>query len=139
MAEDDRLGTWVGGAVSLFLVAGILGALVLHSATTLSWDEIGIAVGAYVGIQLLIFIPMFWARKSAKARQDFRAVTLLVGMYGWVSGLLLMHYAAKWGFMSADGIRGDYRDFSIAMVIVTVLVFVFFPLRYRAVKNRTLS
>ena len=126
MANEEQFRTWVALGVPLFLFVGVLGAFILHAATNRGWAEILVGVSVYVSVQILFWVAMYWARKWGRPRRDFRAGAIVTGLYGWLSGLLLIHYAAKWGFMDARGIRGDYRDFSIAMAVVTLLVFALF-------------
>ena len=105
----------------LFVAVAILAVVVLHFGPGISWRTASVAVLQFLLIQLLLFSMMFRLRKSFQKTGDYRLGFVASGLYMLVMGLLGMHYAAKWGFVSPDSVKGDYLGFGIFVAIGTVL------------------
>ena len=62
---------WFGFGVPALVLIGVGIAVGVHMGLGRSWIELRIPVGAYVAIQLAVYICMFWARNRARTRQDY--------------------------------------------------------------------
>ena len=113
---------WFGVGVPALVLIGVGIALGVHMGLGRSWSELGVPVGAYVAIQLVVYICMFWARNRARTRQDYGPAIALVGLYGWGAGLLLIYYGTKWGLLANRG-GNDLVAFSVSMIGVVAITF----------------
>jgi hypothetical protein len=118
---------WFGVGVPVLVLIGIGIAVGAHIALGRSWSELGLPVGAYVAIQLGVYVGMFWARNRARTRQDYGPAIVLVGLYGWGAGLLVIHYGTKWGLLPNHG-GNDLIAFSLSMIVVVAITFGLFSL-----------
>ena len=118
---------WFGFGVPALVLIGVGIAVGVHMGLGRSWIELRIPVGAYVAIQLAVYICMFWARNRARTRQDYGPAIALVGLYGWGTGLLLIHYGTSWGLLASRA-GNDLVAFTVFMVVVVAITFGLFSL-----------
>jgi len=129
VTSRGTLGNWVAVGVSLLLIVAVLVAIGLHVGGGVPWANVVIPLVMFVGLQMVIFIAMFWAGKRARSRNDFSVAIVLAGLYCWSTGLLMIHYGTKWGFLSQLDIHGNRVGFSIFIGIATVLTFTLFSFK----------
>jgi hypothetical protein len=117
---------WFGFGVPALVLVGVGIAVGVHTALGRSWSELSLPVGAYVAIQLAVYVCMFWARNRGRTRQDYGPAIALVGLYGWGTGLLVIYYGTKWGLLADNG--NDLVPFSVFMIVVVAITFGLFSL-----------
>lgn len=111
---------WLAVGVPLLAAVGVLAIVTLHVGSGIAWTDASGAVVVLVLIQVILFSAMFWLRKPFNATSDFRPGIIASGVYILVMGLVAMHYAARWGWMSTAEIRRDYLGFSMLTAIGTL-------------------
>ncbi len=120
---------WIVTGLSILFFVGTLAVVVLRFGRGLSWREVAIPVTVFVILQAAVFIGMFWAGKRAREQKDNRALTILTGLYCWSSGLLLLHYGTKWGFLAMQFGRNDFVLFTAILAAITIITWAFLSLR----------
>lgn len=118
---------WFSFGLPMLVLIGVGIAVVLHMGLGRSWSELFLPVGAYVTMQVLMYVSMFWARDRARTRQDYRPAVALVGAYAWGTGALVIYYGTRWGVIGNRG-SDDLVGFSVFMVAVVAITFVLFSL-----------
>lgn len=116
---------WFGLGVPALVVFGLGIAIALHMGLGRAWSELGLPIGAYVAIQVVTYVCMFWARNRSRTRGDYGPAIALVGFYAWGTGLLVIHYGTEWGLLSHRG-SNDLIAFSVFMILVVAITFALF-------------
>lgn len=127
--NQEGFQRWIITGLPILFLVGTLTVVVLRFGRGLSWGEVAIPVTVFAILQAAVFIAMFWAGKRAREQKDYRALTILTGLYCWSSGLLLLHYGIKWGFLAMQFGRNDFVLFSAILAAITVIAWAFFSLR----------
>jgi hypothetical protein len=81
-------------------------------------------------IQVVFFGAMYFARTYARAHNDLRPGFLTSGLYCLAVGLLVIHYAVRWGLIGPKSIQANYGAFTIFVLVATVIL-MFLPLRLK--------
>jgi hypothetical protein len=116
---------WFGIGVPALVVIGLGIAVGLHVGLHRTWSELGFPISAYVTIQVAVYVFMFWARMRARTRNEYGPAIVLVGLYGWGAGLLIIYYGTKWGLL-ANHSSDDLIVFTLFMAVVVAVTFGFF-------------
>jgi hypothetical protein len=124
--STERMRWFFWGVPTLVLI-GVGIAVGVHVALGRSWIELFVPVGAYVAMQVGMYLCMFWARNRARTRQDYGPAVALVGAYAWVTGLLVIYYGTRWGLIGNHG-TNDLAAFSVFMIVVVAITFGLFSL-----------
>jgi Kef-type K+ transport system membrane component KefB len=120
LTREDSFARWFAVGVPLFLLGGLLLTIGLHVRLRLPFSVLALPVAGFVGIQIVHFMGMFWAGRLARNRNEYRPGIALGMAYCWASGIVIMHYAGKWGLIRA-GSR-DYVPFSVLILIAGFVI-----------------
>lgn len=124
MAAEERFGRWIAVGVPLFVLVGLGAIAIIHLGKGIAWFELLFPCAVYVGVQIAFYSCAFWVGRLGRKRGILWPMALLAGFYCWGTGLLILGYGAKWGFLPPFSVLG----FSLGMVllsVVSVLVAVF--------------
>ncbi|MFY9909066.1 MAG: hypothetical protein WCF22_14290 [Candidatus Sulfotelmatobacter sp.] len=116
---------WFLLGVPTLVLIGIGIAVGVHVALGRSWSELLLPVGAYVAMEVGVYVCMYWARNRARTRQDYGPAVALVGAYAWGTGLLVIYYGTRWRVIGNHG-TNDLLGFSVFMIVVVVITFALF-------------
>jgi hypothetical protein len=120
MRTEERLSKWLLVGVPSFLGIGLLAAVILHLSFGVPLLSALLAAAALAGVQLAMYVPMYWVRQRFRKTQDLRLGVLVFGLYGLLLGSACIHFALQLGL--TKGVRhSDYVEFPIYMVVVTAL------------------
>ena len=120
--RQETFWEWVR-FVPLFLVVGLLAAIVLHVGFNLQPRQILTPVAVLVLIQLAMYVPMFWLRRRFRLTGNPRAGIALSGAYLLIIGLAAFHYGNELRLVNIH--KSDYLGFSAAVIATTLLLLVF--------------
>ena len=118
MTPEVSFSKWAITGISFFLISGIAIASAVHLGADVSWAQLFAPICVYIGLQIILFLCVYWARKQARKQKKYGPITLLIGLDAWGTGLMIMHYGANWGILPRSD---DFLFFSVFMAIVTVL------------------
>ncbi len=118
MTLEVSFSKWAITGISLFLVSGIGIASTIHFGADVSWTQLFAPICVYIGLQIICFLCVYWARRLARKQKKYGPITLLIGLDAWGTGLMIMHYGANWGILPRSD---DFLFFSLFMAIVVVL------------------
>src|SRR5450755_3942349 len=97
MRTEERLSKWLLVGVPSCLGMGLLAAAILHLSFGVSLLSALVAAMVLVGVQLAMYVPMYWVRQRFKKTQDLRTGILVFGLYVLVLGVVSTHYAMRFG------------------------------------------
>ncbi len=113
---------WMAIGTPLLLGVGLLGAITLHMSARLPWHVLALPISIFVALQVLCYAAMFWVREHA----GLRAGIGISGLYGLGTGLIIIHYGSRWGFLRGVA-DADCWWFAIAMVLATAIAAILMP------------
>jgi hypothetical protein len=123
---DQSFKNWLLVGAPLLIILAMLAAACAHAAWRTTWIDVLIPALLFALIQIVWFGVMYFARKYARSRNDFRPAALAAGSYCLSMGLLALHYSARWGFLAPSELKNNYELFTI-LVVAATLVVIFFP------------
>jgi RsiW-degrading membrane proteinase PrsW (M82 family) len=124
MIPEERFGRWLAIGVPILLTFGILGATVIRSVSQVPWSQLVFPFSIALGFQIAFYAGAFWAGKWARNEGRYRPLTLLVAMYLWGAGLILMRYGFQFGLLPGPN---DFYPFSVCMFLLTVTASLLVP------------
>ena len=134
---DDKTYTfrqWMTPVPFLVGIA-IVAAEVIHVSFRIGWDQLFGALLALVGIQVSLYISMFWIRKRALVTRDLRLGVVASGCYLLAFMLTLDHYLLRWKIISTNRLPDDLVLIPIGTA-VAVVVFSLWRRRHPATRVR---
>lgn len=130
MKTEEHFSKWLLVGVPSFLGMGLLAAAILHLSFGVPLSRALLAAAVLAGVQLGMYVPMYWVRQRFRKTQDLRAGILVFGLYVLVLGSVCMYYAMHFG-LTERVTRSDYTWFSTYVIVVTVLGVLLFSLGKR--------
>jgi len=121
MNPEERFQRWIAIGMPLLVSGGIACIVAIHLGYQIPWQHLFVPAGLYVGLQIGFFMSAFWARKLARLQGRFGPMVLLCGFYLWGTGVILIHYGAKWGILPSNN---DCFSFSVLMAAITVILWI---------------
>lgn len=121
---DRSFKNWILVGAPLFLAIAIIVALPFHAART-SWDVVLMPPFCFALIQIVSFGAMYFARKYGRAHKNMRPAILVTGTYFLAMGLLFIHYSVGWSLMAQSEQHGNYVDYTICILCVTLILMTF--------------
>jgi len=100
---------------------GLFGVIILHAGFAVQWSDAMGPVGALIGIQLVLYVSMYWVRKRFEYTHDPRPGIMIFGLYSWVLCLTALYYAGQLGLLNANVVASNYLNLSIFALIVTLI------------------
>ena len=126
MTDRTSLSKWLLAGTPSVVILGVVSVVVLHAGFKIPWRAATVAVAVQLGIQVALYIVMYWVRERFQRTHDLRATVVAFGMYGLIAGLIGMRYAEQLGIVSSGVFSANCVPFSIFMAIVTAMSFILF-------------
>lgn len=121
MTPETRFSRWAAVGVPLFLLGGIAGIAVIHLSFQTAWLRVIPPVSLFVGLQITAYLGAFWAGKWAREERRYGPISLLGGLYFWVTGILIIRYGSLVGLVQPVD---NYLGFTLAIAFVTLFAWV---------------
>ncbi len=122
MNDKHRSVRELAVGLSVIVLLGLGAASVLHYGRQLQWAEVALPILAFAGLQTAFYIGTFWARKY-KTGNGITLGLAFTCLYGWASGIMILHYGAKWHLLRISGGDQEYRSFSISIAVASGILF----------------
>ena len=119
--ENESLRRWVVSGLPLLVGIGVIVGFALRVSFGLPLARIATPLTVLVGIQVALFIAMYWVRQRYKRTLDLRGGIALFGTYSLLIGLAGMYYAGQLGLVGVNAFNKNYLGFSAYVLGVTAI------------------
>lgn len=126
--ENESLRRWVVSGLPLLVGIGVVVGFALRVSFGLPFARIATPLTVLVGIQVALFIAMYWVRQRYKRTLDLRGGIALFGTYSLLIGLTGMYYAGQLGLVGVNTFNENYLGFSAYVLGVTAIAAALFSL-----------
>jgi hypothetical protein len=127
---NQSLKNWLSAGAPLLVIGVMFVALCVRTALGITWGEVIVPAFWFGLIQIIWFGAMYFARNYGGAHDNLRPGILVSGLYCLTTGLLAIHYSAKWGLMGLTALQSNYEEFTI-LVVVAIFILMFLPFRLK--------
>ncbi|SRR5260370_831905 len=126
MSDKTSLSRWLLAGTPSAIALGVFGVVVLHAGLKVPWKIVTKPVAIQIGIQMALYVVMFWIRARFQRSRDLRPTTVVFGTYLLIAGLLGMRQAGQLGVASGDVFNANCVPFFIFVFVVTTISVILF-------------